>query len=278
MVMLDLVWRSKKYPRDEVLVAHFDHGMRENAAEDAEFVQRKAEEYGLQCRMGRGDLGAEAPEAEARAARYGFLRGIAKEYKGAEIWTAHHLDDLIESVAINFVRGTGWRGLAVLDSRDIRRPLLETEILYEPMDKAAIFEYAAKHGLQYREDPSNSWDEYLRNRIRHQMNNAGGLDDDQKIEIWRRWQEQKAIKDEIGRIVQELVPDTSEDWERGWFREIDEEVALEILRSGTRAVGIEATRPQLREFREAILNYAPGKYFNLPGDRLVKIGHEGFRM
>jgi len=278
MVLLDLTWHYDVEGRDDLVVAHFNHGIRENAAEDAEFVRRKAEEYGLECRIGQGKLGAAASEAEARAVRYDFLRSVAAEYGQAEVWTAHHLDDLIESVAINFVRGTGWRGLAVLDSGGIRRPLLETEMVYEPMDKTAILEYAAKRGLEFREDPSNSWDEYLRNRIRHQMNNDKGLSYEKKLEVYWLWQRQKELKREIDKIVTALMPGENVAWQRAWFRELEPEVALELLRAGALRAGIAATRPQLEDFRQAILNYAPGKCFNLPGDRLVKLKKDSFEM
>jgi len=275
MVMLDLAWRHYADERGGLIVAHFDHGIRENSAEDAEFVRRKAEEYGLECHIGRGNLGARASEAEARKARYGFLRGVAAENGWGEIWTAHHLDDLVESVAINFVRGTGWRGLAVLDTGGIRRPLLETEMIYEPMDKTAILEYAAKRGLEFREDPSNSWDEYLRNRIRHQMNNLG-MGFEKKMDLYRLWRRQKELGREIDCGMNELLPASGEVWQRVWFRELEPGVAIELLRAGTLRAGVEAMRPQLEDFRQAILNYAPGKYFNLPGDRLVKLGKDSF--
>jgi len=68
--------------------------------------------------------------------------------------TAHHADDVIETIAINHLRGTGWRGLAVLDS-DIVRPLLG-------MSKEVIKDYAQKRGLTWREDSTNTSDVYLR--------------------------------------------------------------------------------------------------------------------
>lgn len=284
MVMLHMAQKSRAYTQDELVVAHFDHGIRDNSAEDAEFVQRKAEEYGIECRIGRGNLGARTSEAEARKLRYEFLYTVAGEQgQKTEIWTAHHLDDLIESVVINFMRGTGWRGLAALDRNDIRRPLLDLDMVMEPMDKVAIFRYAAENEIEYREDQSNSWDEYLRNRIRHQTNNSNEFSYEQKLELYRLWRRQKLIKSEVERLTEWLatqlvVSDDSTIWKREWFREINEEAALELLRYATQKVGIKATRPQLRNFREAILNYKPGKCFNLPEGRLVKIGKKVFEL
>lgn len=278
MVMLDMICRAKNYSSgdifSEIIVAHFDHGTRPSSALDAEFVERKAKEYGVEFQLGKGELGEGIDEATARAKRYEFLHSIDPF---ATIFTAHHLDDLVETVAINLVRGTGWRGLSVLDSPGIRRPFLETEMFYEPMDKVAIVEYAAKRKLEFREDPTNSSDEYLRNRIRHQMNNSPPKFE-QKLEVYQLWRRQKQLKSEIDQLVVSLLPKKDTPWPRAWFKDLEPNSALELLRAGTLRAGIAATRPQLEDFRQAILSYAPGKYFNLPGDRLVKITKTDFTM
>ncbi len=286
MAMLDIVRR--RFPKEEIIVAHFDHGIRDNSKLDAEFVRRKAAEYGVEFYAGRAELGEGASEAEAREKRYEFLAKVAGSV-GGEIWTAHHLDDLVETVAINLLRGTGWRGLAGLDRAGIRRPFLETEMFYEPLDRATIYEYAAKRRLEYREDPSNSWEEYLRNRVRKKLD--GALSFEQKLEIYDLWQKQKKLKREIDEIVAGLLPSAEESetrtnanspsresgtWQRSWFIDLDEKVALELLRAGTLCAGISATRPQLLRFLEAIKTYPSGKSFNLPQDKLVKFSKKEF--
>lgn len=274
MVLLDLV--SKKYSSSDIIVAHFDHGIRNNSIEDAEFVAKSAEEiYHIRYIIGKGELGPKASEEAARTARYNFLRKVAAESGGAKIYTAHHLDDLIETVAINLIRGTGWRGLAGFDTPGIKRPLLEGELVYEPMDKLAILEYAAKRGLRFREDQTNASEEYLRNRVREMLGEAK-WSYERKMEIWELWRRQRRLKTEIDRLVTGLLPGPEEAWQRKWFRELEPAVALELLRAGTLRAGISATRRQLEDFRQAILGYAPGKKFNLPGDRLVKLGGKEF--
>jgi len=275
MAMLDVA--CHRFAPEEIVVAHFDHGIRKDSAVDAEFVRARAEEHGVGFRSGKVELGAGASEAEAREQRYKFLMQVANEV-GGEIWTAHHLDDLVETVVINFLRGTGWRGLAGLGREGVRRPFLETEMFYEPMDRAAIFEYAAKRHLRYREDPSNSWDEYLRNRVRRKVNNL--LSFEQKMAIYKLWQKQLRLKQEIDAGVMGMLPENGR-FERKWFRELDidesgRKTALEILRAVTLRAGISATRPQLEDFRRAILDYKPGKSFNLPGDKLIRFGKEEF--
>lgn len=103
-------------------------------------------------------LGAEASEDRARKERYDFLFSVAKKYQ-ATVATAHHQDDLVETIAINFHRGTGWRGLMVLNRSGITRPLLTRS-------KADIYDYALQHHLEWVEDSTNRDARYLRNRVR----------------------------------------------------------------------------------------------------------------
>lgn len=294
IVMLDLI--AKYYSSGDIIVAHFNHGIRNDSDKDAQFVANISKDiYHIRCIIGEEKLAQSASEETARRARYDFLRQIAAKNPGAKIYTAHHLDDLVETVIINFLRGTGWRGLAALDTPKIHRPLLNAEIIYEPMDKAAIMEYAARRGLHWREDSTNSSSQYLRNRVRDQLrearlktfnidNQSGSnsdyriLDFEQKLKLWQLWQQQKILKREIDALTQELTPEPDIRWQRDWFKKLDQASALELLRAGTLQAGISATRPQLEAFRQAILAYAPGKYFNLPGDNLIKINKHDFHI
>lgn len=282
---------------DEVVVAQFDHGTRESARADQELVVRKARELGVRCEMGRSDglsgggLGEEGldggggldggrlskgggflSEAAARAARYEFLEAVARKYAPAEIWTAQHLDDLVETVAINLLRGTGWRGLAVMEREGVRRPWLE-QAEQGPPDRAEIWRQAGERELVFREDPTNQEAIYLRNRVRARVASWPRA---RKLELWQRWRRQKELRREIDQLVAELLPAQGAEWRRSWFRELEPVVAGELLRAGLLRIGVRATRPQLENFRRAILEYAPGRKFNLPGGRLVELGRDSF--
>lgn len=284
---------------DEVVVAQFDHGTRESARADQELVVRKARELGVRCEVGRiGEgLGSEGlgerggglgdgvssegggflSEAAARATRYEFLEVVARKYAPAEIWTAQHLDDLVETVAINLLRGTGWRGLAVMERAGVRRPWLERasgeRAEQGPPGRAEIWRQAGERGLVFREDPTNQEAIYLRNRVRARLADWSRV---RKLELWRRWQRQKELRREIDQLVAELLPAQGAEWWRSWFWELEPAVARELLRAGLLRIGVRATRPQLEDFRRAVLGYAPGRKFNLPGGRLVELGRDSF--
>ena len=225
---------------DELIVAHFDHGIRVDSANDALFVKRLAQKYGLVFEMEREELGQGASEELARQRRYRFLREMAIKH-GAKVVTAHHADDVIETVAINLHRGTGWRGLAVLDSPDIVRPLLA-------MPKKMLVAYANEQGLEWHEDSTNQDQQYLRNRFRAQL---AGMSLETKLWLWEYWRRQCELATEIdsecGRLFKAGL------YSRYFFTHIDEAPALELLRAVfLREVGSSPTIPQRRRALHAI--------------------------
>ena len=318
-------WARAEGRVEDLVVAQFDHGTRESARADQEFVARVAKELGVKCEVGRVGGGADdvggadgflseaglseaglseaglglseavLSEAAARAARYEFLEAVARKYAPAEIWTAQHLDDLVETVAINLLRGTGWRGLAAMGRAGVRRPWLEgawrggmegvkaegmraggTEGARAggaPPERKEIWRAAGELGLVFREDPTNQEERFLRNRLRPE---AAAMGRERKLEIWRLWQRQLELRREIDGLVAELIPVAGAEWSRSWFFELEPVVAWELLRAGLLRAGVRATRPQLEEFRRAILEYAPGRKFNLPGGKLVRMGRDEF--
>ncbi|GHU07714.1 hypothetical protein FACS189431_2740 [Alphaproteobacteria bacterium] len=169
VVLLDMVTKQllQAPSLQDCVVAHFDHGIRAESGRDAEFVWQLAEKYNLPFVLGKAKLGRNTSEEVARKKRYESLRSIAsselaKDAAGAapaKIVTAHHQDDLIETILINLIRGTGWRGLAPFWSSDIVRPLIGKS-------KAELVEYAIKNNLEWVEDETNFSSKYLRNRVR----------------------------------------------------------------------------------------------------------------
>jgi tRNA(Ile)-lysidine synthase len=221
---------------DKIIVAHFDHGIRDDSAKDAEFVGLLADKYGFPFETKREELGIRASEETARNRRYTFLRSVAKKYEG-QIVTAHHGDDAIETIAINFHRGTGWRGLAVLDS-DIVRPLLSYH-------KAELIEYALQHNLAWHEDSSNATTVYLRNRLRLLTK---VLQPGVKRELLALRIQQVESKRLIEQAIVELVG-SGPQYSRYFFTHIPPVVAIECLRYVTDA---RLTRPQLERLLLAI--------------------------
>ena len=100
-------------------------------------------------------------QGQARELRYRWFSELMEENAIRIIFTAHHLDDRLETFFINFSRGTGLRGLKSIPEQNMRiyRPLL-------PFRKSELVQYAKENQIKWREDASNEKDIYLRNRIR----------------------------------------------------------------------------------------------------------------
>jgi tRNA(Ile)-lysidine synthase len=154
--------------RWHLTVAHLDHGLRADSADDATFVADAAAALDLPAAVRRADVGALARaggrsiEEAGREARYRFLDDVASD--GALIATAHTLDDAAETVVLNLVRGSGLAGAAGIPGRRGRviRPLLGER-------RATMRTLLDAGGLEYRLDPSNEDPAFLRNRVRAEL-------------------------------------------------------------------------------------------------------------
>lgn len=255
VVLLDMLVRGNlpfticDLPSTNFIVAYFDHGIREDSAEDAVFVKLLAEKYGLQFETKREELGRNASEELARERRYTFLRDVAKKH-GAKVLTAHHADDLVETIAINLIRGTGWRGLAVLDSPDIERPLLG-------MAKSEILDYAKKHRLEWREDSTNQDTKYLRNDVRKRLET---LDKETRDWLLALREAQVLLKKEIDKESDKIIGTAP--YARYMFINAPKDASLELLRAVfEKECGLSPTRPGLARALLAVKTFQAGKNY-----------------
>lgn len=159
MVLLDMLVTSGR----PLLVAHANHGIRPDSDDDEAFVAKLAASYGVSFVSTKLRLRPSTSEEAMRRARYAWLDELRAQYNAPAVATAHHQDDVLETIFINLLRGTGWRGLCSLRQSHTRlRPLLK-------MSKAEIIAYAITHNLAWQEDSSNQSFRYFRNRIRHDV-------------------------------------------------------------------------------------------------------------
>lgn len=237
MVLLDSVLR---HGQDEVVVAHFDHGIRAESAADARFVAGLARRYNVPYVTRREELGPVASEDVARQRRYQFLFDAAARW-GGRVTTAHHQDDVIETIALNLRRGTRWRGLAAMGDQRIERPLLE-------WTKQDIYDYALRHRLEWVEDVTNQSDAYLRNQLRRQL--QAKLTDQQRAVLGRLWRQQWQLRQEID---QETLRLSSRLGSRYFWVHIPIEPARELLhREVQRLTGVSLLSAQLDRLLIAI--------------------------
>jgi tRNA(Ile)-lysidine synthase len=148
-------------------MAHCNFQLRGAESErDEKFVRSLAEKYNCPLSVRRFDTEAYRAErgisvqVAARELRYAWFRTFAVD----AIATAHHLDDNIETLLMNFFKGTGIAGLrGMLPLQEgIVRPLLFAS-------RQELADYAAGEDLSWVEDGSNATDKYNRNFVRHQL-------------------------------------------------------------------------------------------------------------
>lgn len=253
------------YTHADIIVAHVDHGTRASSTKDADFVRQKCQELGVKFYETKLELGEGVSEELARKKRYEFLKTI-QEKEGGTLCTAHHLDDVLESIAINLIRGTGWRGLTPFYGDELVRPFIISKLW-----KRDVLKFAGKQKICFRQDPTNYEIDYLRNRVRERMSE---LDKTARADIVNLFEKQNELRGKIEKLVTELAKQTvvgKNFHKKELFLTADEKVAIEVLREICLMHGYSLTRKQLGDFLLAIKTYAPHKKFNLPKNHFVTI-------
>ena len=224
VVLLD--WLVAGVAGLELVVAHFDHRLRSNSADDARFVQQLAQGYGLDCVVGVSQLPKAANEADARAARYRFLAETKQSVGALAVITAHHQDDLLETMILNLTRGTGRRGLTSLRSHNaLRRPLLE-------VPKASLVAAAEARRLEWVEDATNLSTRARRNWIRQTI--CPRLDESTRSRLVEIYQRMCQLNDRFDRQLADYLKYVSyrreeSVYSRTWFNQLPAELAAEVV-------------------------------------------------
>lgn len=180
LCLLHLLLRLAPERRLRLHVAHLDHRLRPDSADDAEFVVRTAGAWQIPVSVDQADVGTIAREQRrgieetARAVRSRFLLERAQAIGATAIALGHTADDQAETVVLRLLRGAGPGGLAAMRPRRpanaqnhvpnqspivLIRPLLETS-------RAEVEAYCLEHQLAPRYDSSNESPIFTRNRVR----------------------------------------------------------------------------------------------------------------
>ncbi len=152
--------------RSDLIVLHVNYRLRGAESDgDEEFVTLKSAELGLPCLINRPELSAGNLEQAARQARYMWFAQLVKDGIVGQVATGHTQDDQAETVLFRFLRGAGTAGLAAIlpqTAEGIVRPLLHSS-------RADVRAYLHERNLAWREDSSNNWVRFGRNKIRHNL-------------------------------------------------------------------------------------------------------------
>lgn len=169
ITMLDILRQLREELEFEIVVAHINHMIREEAIEDEKYVQEYCKKNNIECYIKRIDVEKIAntkkigTEEAGRKVRYEFFEEILQKTGSNKIGIAHNKNDKIETIIMHILRGSGISGLKGIEpKRDNKyiRPLIECE-------RSEIEQYCEENKLEPRIDKTNFENEYTRNKIRN---------------------------------------------------------------------------------------------------------------
>lgn len=155
----------------DCIIAHCNFNLRgEESNRDEKFVTGLAQKYSIPLFIKSfktteyAQKNSLSIEMAARELRYGWFEELSENQHCDYIVVAHHAGDVIETVFINLLRGTGIKGIGGISEKNgkIIRPFLK----YSRKD---ILGYLADNRLGYCEDSTNIKTDYVRNKIRHNI-------------------------------------------------------------------------------------------------------------
>ncbi len=166
MALLDILLSQKQKKNLNIVVAHVNHKLRIESDAEEVMVKKYCQKNNLTCEIltinsyKKGNI-----ENQARTKRYNFFAEIVKKCKASYLLTAHHGDDLIETIMMRIVRGSGLRGysgfgiITPQKGYTIVRPLINNT-------KKELEDYVKENNITYAIDKSNFDKTYTRNRYR----------------------------------------------------------------------------------------------------------------
>ena len=168
--MLDILRRIKEEEniKFELIVAHINHLIREEATDDELYVESYCSKYSIPFYAKRADVvkiaeeNKQGTEEAGRAVRYEFFDEILKKENAQKIAIAHNKNDKIETIIMNVLRGSGLQGLRGIEPKrnNIIRPIIEIE-------RKDIENYCEQMSLNPRIDKTNFINDCTRNKIRN---------------------------------------------------------------------------------------------------------------
>ena len=165
MALLSLLIKLSKTKKITIICAHVNHNLRKESQEEAIMVEKYANENNLIFEKMEINHYEGNTENYARTQRYNFFEKLIKKYNATYLLTAHHGDDLTETILMRIVRGSSLKGYSgfqeITDKGNykIYRPLITKT-------KDELLNYVKTNNIPYAVDKTNFSEEYTRNRYR----------------------------------------------------------------------------------------------------------------
>ena len=169
MALMYILQDIRKNKELLLVCAHVNHNVREESKQEEEFLKRYCSDNNIVFEsMTIQNYGDDNFHNEARKIRYQFFEDVVKKYKAKYLMTAHHGDDLIETILMRMVRGSTLKGYAGFE-KIVKK---EDYVLVRPLifaTKEEIEQYNISKNIPYVIDKSNFKGKYTRNRYRKEV-------------------------------------------------------------------------------------------------------------
>ena len=169
MALMNILMNIRSTKELLLVCAHVNHNVRAESKEEEAFLQNYCNENNIIFEsMTIEKYGEDNFHNEARKIRYQFFEELIKKYNAKYLMTAHHGDDLMETILMRIVRGSTLKGYAGFEKKVVK----ENYILIRPLifvTKEEIETYNKDNNIPFVIDKSNFKDKYTRNRYRKEV-------------------------------------------------------------------------------------------------------------
>lgn len=166
MALVDMLLKIRDRYDLFLIIAHVNHNVRRESVQEASFMKEYCNLHNILFEtMTIEEYGDDNFHNEARNIRYKFFDSIVHKYQANYLMTAHHGDDLLETILMRMVRGSnlngysGFKSVVEMDDYKIIRPLIS-------FTKQELLDYDIQNNVPFFVDKSNEKDKYTRNRYR----------------------------------------------------------------------------------------------------------------
>ena len=163
MCLLDLVLKLKEVKQLTIIVAHVNHNLRPESKNEQQFLQEYCEKNNLIFETIDLDFHDQFNEQKGHEERYNFFKKVIAKYGAKYLLTAHHADDLMETIFLRIARGStlsgylGFFKVKTYDTYQVIRPLWD-------YTKTDILKYDEENNIFFFTDESNNSLAITRNR------------------------------------------------------------------------------------------------------------------
>ena len=249
ITLLDILVKLREEFSLTLFVVHINHSLREEADFEEEYVRKFAKEKNIEFFSKKVDINKmvmetkKSTEEVARLVRYEFFNEVFTKVNANKIAVAHNLNDSVETVLLNLIRGSGIDGLTGIqkENGNIIRPLIECE-------RTEIENYIKENNLTAMQDNTNLESIYTRNKIR---NGLIPYLKEFNPEIVKGIYKTSKILDENRKLLKEVIEEK--------YKEVklkDKEIALDKAKFLSLELGLkqEILRRAVLDFKGNLIN------------------------